>query len=76
MEYGADVVAYSATKMMDGQGRVLAGAVCGSEEFIEETLLAFTRNTGPTISPFNAWVVHKGSGNAEPAHSQTVGECD
>ena len=60
MEYGADVVAYSATKMMDGQGRVLAGAVCGSEEFIEETLLAFTRNTGPTISPFNAWVVHKG----------------
>lgn len=60
IEFGADVVAYSATKMMDGQGRVLAGAVCGSEEFIEETLLAFTRNTGPTISPFNAWVVHKG----------------
>lgn len=60
MDFGADIVAYSATKMMDGQGRVLAGAVCGSEEFIEETLLAFTRNTGPTISPFNAWVVHKG----------------
>jgi O-succinylhomoserine sulfhydrylase len=60
MDFGADVVAYSATKMMDGQGRVLAGAVCGSQEFIEETLLAFTRNTGPTISPFNAWVVHKG----------------
>jgi O-succinylhomoserine sulfhydrylase len=60
MEYGADVVAYSATKMMDGQGRVLAGAVCGSEEFIEKTLLAFTRNTGPTLSPFNAWVVLKG----------------
>ncbi len=60
MEFGADVVAYSATKMMDGQGRVLAGAVCGSEEFIEETFLAFTRNTGPTLSPFNAWVVHKG----------------
>jgi O-succinylhomoserine sulfhydrylase len=60
MEYGADVVAYSATKMMDGQGRVLAGAVCGNEEFIEETLLAFTRNTGPTLSAFNAWVVLKG----------------
>ncbi|MEO0440366.1 MAG: O-succinylhomoserine sulfhydrylase [Pseudomonadota bacterium] len=60
MEYGADVVAYSATKMMDGQGRVLAGAVCGTEEFIEETLLAFTRNTGPTLSAFNAWVVLKG----------------
>jgi len=59
LDYGADVVAYSATKMMDGQGRVLAGAVCGTEEFIENTLLAFTRNTGPTLSPFNAWVVHK-----------------
>ena len=60
MEYGADVVAYSATKMMDGQGRVLAGAVCGTEEFIEGPLLAFTRNTGPTLSAFNAWVVLKG----------------
>lgn len=60
MEFGADVVAYSATKMMDGQGRVLAGAVCGTEEFIEETLLAFVRNTGPTLSAFNAWVVLKG----------------
>jgi O-succinylhomoserine sulfhydrylase len=60
MDYGADIVAYSATKMMDGQGRVLAGAVCGTEEFIEKTLLAFIRNTGPTLSPFNAWVVLKG----------------
>lgn len=60
MEFGADVVAYSATKLMDGQGRVLAGAICGSEEWITETLMPFQRNTGPTISPFNAWVVHKG----------------
>ncbi|MFA5990036.1 MAG: aminotransferase class I/II-fold pyridoxal phosphate-dependent enzyme [Sphingomonas sp.] len=60
MEFGADVVAYSATKMMDGQGRVLAGAVCGTEDFINNTLLPFTRNTGPTLSPFNAWVVLKG----------------
>ena len=60
MELGADVVAYSATKMMDGQGRVLAGAVCGSEDFILNTLLPFTRNTGPTLSAFNAWVVLKG----------------
>ncbi len=60
MEFGADVVAYSATKMMDGQGRVLAGAVCGTEEFIEGPLLAFIRNTGPTLSAFNAWVVLKG----------------
>lgn len=60
LEFGADIVAYSATKMMDGQGRVLAGAVLGGEEFIEETLLPFQRNTGPTLSPFNAWVVLKG----------------
>ncbi len=60
MEFGADVVAYSATKLMDGQGRVLAGAVCGSQEWIDEVLLPFQRNTGPNISPFNAWVVHKG----------------
>ena len=60
MEFGADVVAYSATKMMDGQGRVLAGAICGTEEFIINTLLPFHRNTGPTLSAFNAWVVLKG----------------
>jgi O-succinylhomoserine sulfhydrylase len=60
MEYGADIVAYSATKMMDGQGRVLAGAVCGSTAFINDVLLPFTRNTGPTLSAFNAWVVLKG----------------
>jgi len=60
MDFGADIVAYSATKMMDGQGRVLAGAVCGTEDFILNTLLPFTRNTGPTLSAFNAWVVMKG----------------
>ncbi len=60
MEFGADVVAYSATKMMDGQGRVLAGAVCGSAQWINEVLLPFQRNTGPIIAPFNAWVVLKG----------------
>jgi cystathionine gamma-synthase/O-succinylhomoserine sulfhydrylase len=60
LEFGADVVAYSATKMMDGQGRVLAGAVCGSNAFINDVLLPFQRNTGPNCSPFNAWVVLKG----------------
>jgi O-succinylhomoserine sulfhydrylase len=60
LEYGADVIAYSATKMMDGQGRVLAGAVCGSSAFINDVLLPFQRNTGPNLSPFNAWVVLKG----------------
>ena len=60
LEFGADVVAYSATKLMDGQGRVLAGAVCGSQDFIDNVLLPFQRNTGPNLSPFSAWVVHKG----------------
>jgi O-succinylhomoserine sulfhydrylase len=60
MEFGADVVAYSATKMMDGQGRVLAGAVCGSEAFVNDVLLPYHRNTGATLSAFNAWVVLKG----------------
>lgn len=56
---GADIVAYSATKLMDGQGRVLAGAVVGSEQWINDTYLAFARHTGPNLSPFNAWVVLK-----------------
>ena len=57
---GADVVVYSCTKHMDGQGRVLGGAVLGSRKWVEEVLQPFTRNTGPAISPFNAWVVLKG----------------
>ncbi|NOG72471.1 O-succinylhomoserine sulfhydrylase [Roseicella sp. DB1501] len=57
---GADVVVYSCTKHMDGQGRVLGGAVLGSKTWVEEVLQPFTRNTGPAISPFNAWVVLKG----------------
>ena len=60
IEFGADVVAHSATKMMDGQGRVLAGAVAGTKDFIDNILLPFHRNTGPTLSAFNAWVVLKG----------------
>ncbi len=60
LDYGADVVAYSATKLMDGQGRVLGGAVCGSNAFINDLLLPFQRNTGPNMSPFNAWVILKG----------------
>jgi O-succinylhomoserine sulfhydrylase len=60
IEFGADVVAHSATKMMDGQGRVLAGAVAGTKDFIDNVLLPFHRNTGPTLSAFNAWVVLKG----------------
>jgi len=57
---GADVVVYSCTKHMDGQGRVLGGAVLGSRKWVDEVLQPFIRNTGPSISPFNAWVILKG----------------
>ena len=60
LRFGADVVVYSCTKHMDGQGRVLGGAVLGSKKWVEEVLQPFTRNTGPAISPFNAWVILKG----------------
>jgi O-succinylhomoserine sulfhydrylase len=60
LEYGADVVVYSATKHIDGQGRVLGGAVLGRKTWIEETLQPFIRNTGPALSPFNAWTLLKG----------------
>jgi O-succinylhomoserine sulfhydrylase len=59
LELGADVVMYSATKHIDGQGRVLAGALLGSFSYIHEKLIPFVRHTGPTISPFSAWVLVK-----------------
>ncbi|MEM6711632.1 MAG: O-succinylhomoserine sulfhydrylase [Pseudomonadota bacterium] len=59
MEYGADVVIYSATKHMDGQGRCLAGAVIAREDWIGDYLHNFMRQTGPALSPFNAWVILK-----------------
>ena len=58
IQFGADLVIHSATKLIDGQGRVLGGAVLGSEELIREIYL-FSRNTGPAMSPFNAWVLSK-----------------
>ena len=59
LQLGADVVMYSATKHIDGQGRVLAGAILGSFGYIHEYLLPFVRHTGPSLSPFNAWVLVK-----------------
>jgi O-succinylhomoserine sulfhydrylase len=60
LELGADLVVYSATKHMDGQGRVLGGAILGDDEaFLTDTLRPFLRNTGPALSPFNAWVLVK-----------------
>jgi O-succinylhomoserine sulfhydrylase len=60
LEFGADVVVYSCTKHIDGQGRVLGGAVLGRRAWIDDTLQPFIRNTGPAMSPFNAWVLLKG----------------
>lgn len=59
LELGADVVVYSATKHIDGQGRCLGGAVLGSKAFIDDVFQPFYRNTGPSMSPFNAWVMAK-----------------
>ena len=60
LELGADVVVYSATKHIDGQGRTLGGAVLCSERFDQDHLKDFLRHTGPSLSPFNAWVLVKG----------------
>jgi O-succinylhomoserine sulfhydrylase len=60
LELGADLVIHSATKYLDGQGRVIAGAVCGSKKLVGDPMTLFLRNAGPTMSPFNAWVVLKG----------------
>lgn len=60
MALGADIVCYSATKHIDGQGRCLGGVVLGTQEFVEDTLHDFLKHTGPSMSPFNAWVLLKG----------------
>ena len=60
MPLGADIVVYSATKHVDGQGRCLGGVVLGSKDFVEEKLHNYLKHTGPSLSPFNAWVLLKG----------------
>jgi O-succinylhomoserine sulfhydrylase len=60
LQLGADVVVYSATKHIDGQGRVMGGAVLGAQALLEEAYRDFIRHTGPALSPFNAWVLLKG----------------
>lgn len=59
LQLGADIVVYSTTKHIDGQGRTLGGAVLGTKDFIENTLLPFARHTGPHMAHFNAWVILK-----------------
>lgn len=58
IKYGADLVIHSATKYLDGQGRVLGGVICGKQELIDEIKL-FARHSGPALSPFNAWLISK-----------------
>lgn len=60
MEMGSDIVMHSGTKYLDGQGRVMAGALCASEQLIKEKFLPVMKNSGMVLSPFNAWVVLKG----------------
>src|SRR4029079_5477516 len=60
MELGADIVVYSAAKHIDGQGRTMGGAILGPEQFIVEPVQNLMRHTGPSMSPFNAWVLTKG----------------
>ena len=60
IEYGADLIIHSGTKYLDGQGRVIAGAVCGTEALIDEKFVPVMRSAGMSLSPFNAWVVLKG----------------
>lgn len=59
LEHGADVVMYSATKHIDGQGRVLGGAILGKREYLQDHLSQFIRHTGPNLSAFNAWILLK-----------------
>nr|WP_296770858.1 O-succinylhomoserine sulfhydrylase [Rhodococcus sp. (in: high G+C Gram-positive bacteria)] len=60
LQHGADVIVHSATKTIDGQGRVMGGAILGSKDFIEGPVRNMVRHTGPTMAPFNAWVLAKG----------------
>jgi O-succinylhomoserine sulfhydrylase len=60
LELGADVVVYSATKHIDGQGRALGGAILSSNQYLKDDLGQFYRHTGPSLSPFNAWLLLKG----------------
>ncbi|MEX2615626.1 MAG: O-succinylhomoserine sulfhydrylase [Alphaproteobacteria bacterium] len=60
LELGADIVVYSATKHIDGQGRAMGGAILCRQQFIDDHLNQFMRHTGPSISPFNAWIFLKG----------------
>ncbi|MFZ0692813.1 MAG: O-succinylhomoserine sulfhydrylase [Alphaproteobacteria bacterium] len=73
IEFGADIVVYSATKHIDGQGRCMGGAILGPTAYCNDELTPFFRNTGPTMSPFNAWVLLKG---LETLEMRVLRHCD
>jgi O-succinylhomoserine sulfhydrylase len=72
IKFGADLVIHSATKLIDGQGRVLGGVVAGSSELVRDIYL-FSRNTGPALSPFNAWILSK---SLETLHVRVDRHCE
>ncbi|WP_374300210.1 O-succinylhomoserine sulfhydrylase [Ferrovibrio sp.] len=72
LQLGADIVVYSATKHIDGQGRCLGGVVLGSQDFVTNELTPYLRHTGPALSPFNAWVMLKGLETLELRVSRQV----
>jgi O-succinylhomoserine sulfhydrylase len=80
LSFGVDIVMHTATKYLDGQGRVLGGAVLGRKKFIRESLLPVLRTAGPSLSPFNAWVLLKGLETlsirmrAQCARAQTIAQ--
>lgn len=80
VEMGVDVVIYSATKHIDGQGRALGGVICGTREFIRGTVEPFMKHTGGALSPFNAWVMLNGMATldlrvrAQAANAQAIAE--
>ena len=72
LQLGADVVVYSATKHIDGQGRCLGGIVLGSQAYVKDHLHNFLKHTGPSLSPFNAWVHAQGPGDPAPARARAM----
>jgi O-succinylhomoserine sulfhydrylase len=73
LEFGADIVVYSATKHIDGQGRCLGGVILGTTKYINEVLQPFIRHTGPSLSPVNAWILLKG---LETLELRLARQCD
>ena len=73
IDLGADLVVHSATKYIDGQGRVLGGAIAGRRDLVDGPLFNFVRTAGPAISPFNAWICLKGLETLRLARRGAVG---